>query len=200
MSWYVYGVILIVHNFGWVIYRASTSQKAEFRKNPLKPSLSRKLHLNSFSKLTLYGDTYDNLICKSFVDLETIPTSQGKKLLVSGWFGWIRHPNYLGVFIMHLCWTALCGMKALHAIDLSRNFVFPSLTTNACFISVKVLHTSYLMFSQHLLSYCLLRDHSEWMKDANNAMVLHGNVTTVVLRSACSQEFFKTPIFSKETF
>lgn len=82
LSWYVYGAILIVHNFGWVIYRASSSQKAEFRKNPLKPSLSH---------------------------LETIPTSQGKKLLVSGWFGWIRHPNYLGVFIMHLCWVALCG-------------------------------------------------------------------------------------------
>lgn len=42
LSWYVYGVILIVHNFGWVIYRASTSQKAEYRKNPLKPSLARE--------------------------------------------------------------------------------------------------------------------------------------------------------------
>lgn len=95
MPWYVYGVIMIVHNFGWVIYRASTSQKAEFRKNPLKPSLSH---------------------------LETIPTSQGKKLLASAWFGWIRHPNYLGVLIMHICWAAVCGTT--HVVP----YIFPLFT------------------------------------------------------------------------
>lgn len=42
-------------------------------------------------------------------DLETIPTSRGKKILVSGWWGWVRHPNYLGDIIMHWSWASTCG-------------------------------------------------------------------------------------------
>lgn len=36
------------------------------------------------------------------LDLETIPTTTGKKLLVSGFWGVVRHPNYLGDIIMNL--------------------------------------------------------------------------------------------------
>lgn len=35
-------------------------------------------------------------------DLEAIPTTQGKKLLVSGFWGIVRHPNYLGDIIIQL--------------------------------------------------------------------------------------------------
>jgi lamin-B receptor len=42
-------------------------------------------------------------------DLKTIPTSRGKKIIVSGWWGWIRHPNYLGDIIMHWSWAGTCG-------------------------------------------------------------------------------------------
>ena len=42
-------------------------------------------------------------------DLETIPTSTGKKLLVSGWWGMCRKPNYLGDILMALSWSLACG-------------------------------------------------------------------------------------------
>uniref|UniRef100_A0A8B9Z3U2 Delta(14)-sterol reductase TM7SF2 n=1 Tax=Bos mutus grunniens TaxID=30521 RepID=A0A8B9Z3U2_BOSMU len=35
-------------------------------------------------------------------DLETISTATGRRLLVSGWWGMVRHPNYLGDLIMAL--------------------------------------------------------------------------------------------------
>jgi len=43
----------------------------------------------------------NRLIFLKFTDLETIPTSRGKKLMLSGLWGHVRHPNYLGDVIMH---------------------------------------------------------------------------------------------------
>lgn len=40
-----------------------------------------------------------------FTDLEAIPTTQGKKILGSGFWGIVRHPNYLGDIIIQLCWV-----------------------------------------------------------------------------------------------
>lgn len=48
----------------------------------------------------------------NFSDFETISTSRGKKLLVSGWWGWVRHPNYLGDIILHWAWAATAGESA----------------------------------------------------------------------------------------
>ncbi|KZC06192.1 Lamin-B receptor [Dufourea novaeangliae] len=64
---------------GYLLYRVSNSQKNEFRKNPLSPALAH---------------------------LETIPTIRGKKLIVSGLWGHVRHPNYLGDIIMW--WSISC--------------------------------------------------------------------------------------------
>lgn len=36
------------------------------------------------------------------LDLETLSTNQGKKLIVSGFWGIVRKPNYLGDILMHL--------------------------------------------------------------------------------------------------
>ncbi|XP_059983722.1 delta(14)-sterol reductase LBR isoform X5 [Lagenorhynchus albirostris] len=41
--------------------------------------------------------------------LKTIHTSTGKNLLVSGWWGFVRHPNYLGDLIMALAWSLPCA-------------------------------------------------------------------------------------------
>lgn len=41
--------------------------------------------------------------------LETISTATGRQLLVSGWWGMVRHPNYLGDLIMALAWSLPCG-------------------------------------------------------------------------------------------
>uniref|UniRef100_A0A8C2M1L9 Delta(14)-sterol reductase TM7SF2 n=1 Tax=Cricetulus griseus TaxID=10029 RepID=A0A8C2M1L9_CRIGR len=45
--------------------------------------------------------------------LETIPTATGRQLLVSGWWGMVRHPNYLGDLIMALAWSLPCGVSHL---------------------------------------------------------------------------------------
>uniref|UniRef100_A0A673UVQ3 Delta(14)-sterol reductase TM7SF2 n=1 Tax=Suricata suricatta TaxID=37032 RepID=A0A673UVQ3_SURSU len=45
--------------------------------------------------------------------LETIPTATGRQLLVSGWWGLVRHPNYLGDLIMALAWSLPCGVSHL---------------------------------------------------------------------------------------
>lgn len=46
------------------------------------------------------------LLCSG---LETIATATGKRLLVSGWWGLVRHPNYLGDLLMALAWSLPCG-------------------------------------------------------------------------------------------
>uniref|UniRef100_A0A5F9CUV5 Delta(14)-sterol reductase TM7SF2 n=1 Tax=Oryctolagus cuniculus TaxID=9986 RepID=A0A5F9CUV5_RABIT len=46
-------------------------------------------------------------------DLETIPTATGRRLLVSGWWGMVRHPNYLGDLLMALAWSLPCGLSHL---------------------------------------------------------------------------------------
>ncbi|KAL2805845.1 delta(14)-sterol reductase TM7SF2 isoform 2 [Daubentonia madagascariensis] len=45
--------------------------------------------------------------------LQTISTATGRQLLVSGWWGMVRHPNYLGDLIMALAWSLPCGMSHL---------------------------------------------------------------------------------------
>ncbi|MEQ2161526.1 hypothetical protein GOODEAATRI_010458, partial [Goodea atripinnis] len=50
-------------------------------------------------------------------NLKTIPTATGKSLLVSGWWGVVRHPNYLGDLIMALAWSLPCGeCTSLHLL------------------------------------------------------------------------------------
>lgn len=49
----------------------------------------------------------------SLSGLETIATATGKRLLVSGWWGFVRHPNYLGDLLMALAWSLPCGKKVV---------------------------------------------------------------------------------------
>lgn len=75
---------------GLVVFRGSNWQKSEFRKNPYNPELS---HLSS------------------------IPTATGKRLLCSGWWGLVRHPNYAGDIMMALAWSLPCGkLPVTHGI------------------------------------------------------------------------------------
>ncbi|XP_067604512.1 delta(14)-sterol reductase TM7SF2 isoform X11 [Pseudorca crassidens] len=71
---------------GYYIFRGANSQKNTFRKNPSDPRVA---------------------------DLETISTATGRRLLVSGWWGMVRHPNYLGDLIMALAWSLPCGVSHL---------------------------------------------------------------------------------------
>uniref|UniRef100_A0A3B5R4U7 Delta(14)-sterol reductase LBR n=1 Tax=Xiphophorus maculatus TaxID=8083 RepID=A0A3B5R4U7_XIPMA len=78
--------IVVLKLVGFYIFRKSNSEKNAFRRNPADPRLSH---------------------------LKTIPTATGKSLLVSGWWGVVRHPNYLGDLIMALAWSLPCGFSHL---------------------------------------------------------------------------------------
>uniref|UniRef100_A0A671X769 Delta(14)-sterol reductase LBR n=1 Tax=Sparus aurata TaxID=8175 RepID=A0A671X769_SPAAU len=80
------GAIITLKLVGFYIFRKSNSEKNAFRRNPSDPKLSH---------------------------LKTIPTATGKSLLVSGWWGVVRHPNYLGDLIMALAWSLPCGFSHL---------------------------------------------------------------------------------------
>ncbi|XP_063991267.1 delta(14)-sterol reductase TM7SF2 [Diachasmimorpha longicaudata] len=73
-SSYVLAALSFSFFMGYLIYRMSNNLKDEFRRNP-------------------YGTGVSNL--------ETILTPRGKKLIVSGLWGQVRHPNYLGDVIMN---------------------------------------------------------------------------------------------------
>uniref|UniRef100_A0A1A7Z6N6 Delta(14)-sterol reductase LBR n=1 Tax=Iconisemion striatum TaxID=60296 RepID=A0A1A7Z6N6_9TELE len=78
--------IIVLKLVGFYIFRKSNSEKNAFRRNPSDPRLSH---------------------------LKTIPTATGKSLLVSGWWGVVRHPNYLGDLLMALAWSLPCGFSHL---------------------------------------------------------------------------------------
>ncbi|XP_073869325.1 delta(14)-sterol reductase TM7SF2 isoform X7 [Macaca fascicularis] len=78
--------ICLINAIGYYIFRGANSQKNTFRKNPSDPRVA---------------------------GLETISTATGRKLLVSGWWGMVRHPNYLGDLIMALAWSLPCGVSHL---------------------------------------------------------------------------------------
>ncbi|XP_045182043.2 delta(14)-sterol reductase TM7SF2-like [Mercenaria mercenaria] len=79
-------LIAILYVVGYYIYRASNSEKNSFRKNPNDP----KLHY-----------------------LMTMPTSSGKQLLISSWWGMCRHPNYLGDLMISLSYALCTGFSHL---------------------------------------------------------------------------------------
>ncbi|XP_052273236.1 delta(14)-sterol reductase TM7SF2-like isoform X2 [Dreissena polymorpha] len=86
LPWYCLVPIVILNAVGYFIFRGSNSQKNDFRTNPNNPALAH---------------------------LETIPTSVGKRLLVSGWWGLCRKPNYLGDILMAIAWSLPCGFHSI---------------------------------------------------------------------------------------
>jgi protein-S-isoprenylcysteine O-methyltransferase Ste14 len=78
MTWYYLVGIGLLNALGYVIYRSSETQRCEFAKNPSNPSLAH---------------------------LETLVGGGNKKLVVSGWNGLVRHPNYLGEILVSWSWV-----------------------------------------------------------------------------------------------
>ncbi|XP_037801855.1 delta(14)-sterol reductase TM7SF2-like [Penaeus monodon] len=84
LEWYILSLVVALNLFGYTICRGSNSQKHAFRTNPSDPALAH---------------------------LESLPTSAGTRLLVSGWWGVMRHPNYIGEILVMTSWTLLCGFN-----------------------------------------------------------------------------------------
>lgn len=84
VSWPFAAAIITLNFIGYIVFRKANSQKNAFRRNPYDPKVAH---------------------------LMTIPTATGKSLLVSGMWGFVRHPNYLGDIIMALAWSLPCGFS-----------------------------------------------------------------------------------------
>ncbi|XDV33320.1 hypothetical protein PO909_003758 [Leuciscus waleckii] len=78
--------ICLLFGVGFLIYYLSNEQKDGFRRNPDDPA---------------------------YAGLHTIRSPSGRRLLVSGWFGWVRHPNYLGDIMMMFAWCLPCGFSSI---------------------------------------------------------------------------------------
>ncbi|XP_029448948.1 delta(14)-sterol reductase [Rhinatrema bivittatum] len=84
ISWFAASAVIALNICGYAIFRGANSQKNAFRRNPNDPK---------------------------FAHFKTIPTATGKSLLITGWWGLVRHPNYLGDIIMALAWSLPCGFN-----------------------------------------------------------------------------------------
>ena len=82
LEWWAICGIVALKVVGYVIFRGSNSQKNVFRQNQNDPAVAH---------------------------LKTMPTRRGTKLIVSGWWGICRHPNYVGDLMMALSWSLPCG-------------------------------------------------------------------------------------------
>jgi len=68
----------LLNLLGYVIYRTSETERCELSRDPSNPALSH---------------------------LQTLDGLQGRKLIVSGWWGLVRHPNYLGEIFIQWSWV-----------------------------------------------------------------------------------------------
>ncbi|XP_051963648.1 delta(14)-sterol reductase TM7SF2 [Xyrauchen texanus] len=78
--------ICLMFGIGFLIYYLSNEQKDGFRRNPNDPA---------------------------YASLRTIQSPSGHSLLASGWFGWVRHPNYFGDILMMFAWCFPCGFTSV---------------------------------------------------------------------------------------
>eukprot|EP00118_Oscarella_pearsei_P009306 m.53282 g.53282 ORF g.53282 m.53282 type:complete len:289 (+) comp34242_c0_seq21:1161-2027(+) len=75
-------LILLLEILGFVIFRGANSQKDAFRRDP-NSATSRKM--------------------------KTLQTKRGTRLIISGFWGFLRHPNYTGDLLMALAWCMCTG-------------------------------------------------------------------------------------------
>lgn len=85
---------------GYCIYRGSENQRCQLARDPTHPSLAH---------------------------LETLETIKGRRLIVSGWWGLVRHPNYLGELLVQWSWV----LPAVPTLGLSQlvPYYLPAVTT-----------------------------------------------------------------------
>lgn len=87
-------VIFTTNAVGYYIFRSSNNEKDEFRKGKNPKS---KCRLTSSLWQTIHS-----LNARLSSDLLFMKTERGTKLLISGWWGWLQHPNYLYVKFLSL--------------------------------------------------------------------------------------------------
>lgn len=78
LPWPALAAITALNLLGYYIYRSSESQRCQLARDPAHPSLAH---------------------------LQTLETIKGRKVIVSGWWGLVRHPNYLGELLVQWSWV-----------------------------------------------------------------------------------------------
>jgi len=99
VAWYYLAGIVLIKLVGYVIFRSTEVQRCEFAKDPNNPALAH---------------------------LETMETSNGRKIPVSGWWSIVRYPNYLGDFLIQWSWALPVAAAGLTDVI---PYFLPTLTT-----------------------------------------------------------------------
>lgn len=77
---------VVLKALGYAVFRGSNGVKDAFRRDPGAPRVRH---------------------------LRTLQTQRGTRLIVSGWWGLSRHPNYLGDWIMGVAWCLPLGFSSI---------------------------------------------------------------------------------------
>ncbi|CAO1625484.1 unnamed protein product [Parajaminaea phylloscopi] len=111
-----FGFMLSVGDLTWVPFVYSLQARyLAFR--PVHLGLAASVAILAFNGLGYYifrvsnGEKNDFRNGNNKKKLKFMATSSGRKLITSGWWGLVRHPNYLGDLIMGLAWSLPCGFE-----------------------------------------------------------------------------------------
>lgn len=104
-NWSILAVcgIIALKIIGYCAFRGANSQKDQFRRDPNHPSVKSMFYLYTF----FFG--LKVIYSLFFLDIKTINTKRGTKLMISGWWGIARHINYVGDWTMAWSWCLPCG-------------------------------------------------------------------------------------------
>jgi len=100
LPWTALAAITTMNLIGYYIYRNSENQRCQLAKDPTHPSLAH---------------------------LTTLEGTKGRRLITSGWWGMVRHPNYLGELLVQWSWV----LPAAPALGLAQlvPYYLPVITT-----------------------------------------------------------------------
>ena len=84
-------------------------------------------------------------------DLETLPTAGGRKLLISGWWGLVRHPNFLGEILINWSWVLPAGNFFFPRINVTNSIIDFFLCSKSCrtrgFVGVLLANFHHFSFA-----------------------------------------------------
>ncbi|KAI0801735.1 ERG4/ERG24 ergosterol biosynthesis protein [Irpex lacteus] len=105
-----FGFMLSVGDLTWVPFVYSLQARyLVFNQVQLGPVWTAIIVLVNFTGYWIFrganGEKNDFRNGNNPKNLKSIDTARGTKLLVSGWWGLCRHPNYLGDLLMALAWS-----------------------------------------------------------------------------------------------
>lgn len=90
LGWLGIAGALAPQALGYYIFRSANNEKDKFRQNPKDPQIAHLTYMD---------------------------TARGTRLLTSGWWGWSRHPNYIGDWLMAWSYclpTGIAGYQLRH--------------------------------------------------------------------------------------